>query len=82
MGKQEFKMAAQGRTADYILWTKLLLLQKFSYSRKNHHPEDNGNMEMGDNLNRVYWDYNQPQAGKTKLWERDPLRAQLVIISK
>ena len=37
---------------------------------------------MGDNLNRVYWDYNQPQAGKTKLWERDPLRAQLVIISK
>ena len=82
MGKQEFKMAAQGRTADYILWTKLLLLPKFSYSRKNHHPEDYRNMEMGDNPNRVYWDYNQPQAGKTKLWERDPLRAQLVIISK
>ena len=52
MSKQEFEMAAQVCAGDNILWTKLLLLPKFLFSRINQDSSDYAYIRIGDDSSR------------------------------
>ena len=52
MSKQEFEMAAQVCAGDNILWTKLLLLPKFLFSRINQDSTDCAYIRIGDDSSR------------------------------